>query len=290
MVIGIIGMGYVGGACYEGFKEHIEVETYDIDENKNPTCQSIAELTDKCNIIFVCVPTPSRTDGTCDTTIVEKVVAEINQSVLTDLNKSPIVVLKSTISPTTTHKLQLLYPMLKICFNPEFLTEAKWKEDFLSQEYTIVGYDEDYKHLWELVELYRITLHIPVYFMTSTEAEMVKYISNIFLATKVSLMNEFYTVAEELNKSIPTKWDMIRSTLMMDERIGETHLQVPGPDGKRGFGGTCFPKDISAFQAFAENELHIAVSIIDAVRNRNITIDRPEQDWKELVGRAISKN
>lgn len=289
MVVGIIGMGYVGTACYEGFREHVKVETYDIDLNKNPTCKSIDELCDKSNILFVCVPTPSMPDGDCDTRIVERVISEINEYAISEITKSLIVVIKSTVKPVTTRRFHAMYPLLKVCFNPEFLTEANWKSDFLSQEYAIVGYDDDFKHVWEVAELYRISLHIPVYFVTSTEAEMIKYISNIFLASKVSLMNEFYSIVQHLNTLTPTKWDNIRNILMLDERIGETHLKVPGPDGHYGFGGTCFPKDIQALIQFA-SELGEDTPIMNAVWQRNITMDRAERDWEKDIGRAISKN
>jgi UDPglucose 6-dehydrogenase len=123
---------------------------------------------------------------------------------------------------------------------------------------------------------------IPIIKTNSTIAETIKYVTNIFLATKVSFANEMETIANKLN--IP--WENIYQIVINDRRLGTSHWKVPGPDGHYGFGGTCFPKDISAMIHVA-NSLGINVPVIQAAWDRNIGIDRQERDWEQLKGRAI---
>jgi len=120
--------------------------------------------------------------------------------------------------------------------------------------------------------------------MDSTSAEYVKYMNNTFFATKVSLMNEFYRLSQHLK----VDWEKALYGFASDGRIGDSHLHVPGPDGKLGFGGTCFPKDINALITLA-NYLGCNMNILEAAWKTNLEV-RPEQDWKSLEGRAVTNS
>ena len=108
--------------------------------------------------------------------------------------------------------------------------------------------------------------------------------NNTFFASKVSIMNEFYRFAKQLG----VDWDKALYGFVSDQRIGDSHLNVPGPDGKFGFGGTCFPKDINAFISFAKKN-NINMNVLEAAWKTNLEV-RPERDWENLKGRAVSEN
>jgi UDPglucose 6-dehydrogenase len=105
--------------------------------------------------------------------------------------------------------------------------------------------------------------------------------NNCFFATKVSFLNEMYQIAEKCG----VDWDMAVEGFVRDGRIGHSHLNVPGPDGKFGFGGSCFPKDIQAIMNFAD-DLNVETNVLKGAWKTNLEI-RPEQDWKKLKGRAV---
>ena len=117
---------------------------------------------------------------------------------------------------------------------------------------------------------------------TPITAEYIKYMNNTFFATKVSVMNEFYRFAKHLG----VDWETALFGFVSDQRIGDSHLHVPGPDGKLGFGGTCFPKDINAFITLAKKN-NINMNTLEAAWKTNLEV-RPEEDWKDLKGRAVS--
>ena len=136
MTIGIIGQGYVGTAIKLGFQEHYKIETYDKFDLGKSTRSTIKDIVEEAKVIFVCVPTPMRKDGTCYTGIVEEVIREINETA-TD----HIIVIKSTIPPGTTDRINKEYTHSTVIFNPEFLTEANFLEDFRNQKRIILGGD-----------------------------------------------------------------------------------------------------------------------------------------------------
>ena len=119
--------------------------------------------------------------------------------------------------------------------------------------------------------------------MDSTTAELVKYMNNTFFATKVSIMNEFKRVCDNIGGD----WEKALYGFASDSRIGDSHLHVPGPDGKHGYGGTCFPKDVNAFTRFAR-EHHAPLNTIEAGWETNLEV-RPEKDWEKDKGRAVSE-
>ena len=124
-------------------------------------------------------------------------------------------------------------------------------------------------------------MDMEIHYCPSTEAEMIKYLTNCFLACKVSLANEFAQVAEKVGAD----WDTVWGIASTDERLGESHWKVPGPDGKKGFGGSCFPKDVNGMIRFMSNNGILPHTLLGAwLKNTEV---RPERDWEELKGRAV---
>jgi len=271
MNIGIIGQGYVGTAIKIGFKEHYNVETYDKFDLVKSTRSTIKDIVDRTDIIFVCVPTPMRKDGTCYTGIVEEVIREINETA-----DGQIIVIKSTIPPGTTDRINKEYTRSTVIFNPEFLTEANFLEDFKNQSRIILGGDR--KGTNKLRQVYsKVFPHATIVKTGSKTAEMVKYFINCFLATKVSFANEMYSVCEQVG----IDYDKVVEYATYDERLGKSHWAVPGPDEDFGFGGHCLPKDLSAII----NEFK-TYGLLESVEQVNDQV-RENRDWEHMVGRAV---
>ena len=268
--VGIIGCGFVGESQAFAFTPTSNVFIYDLDPLK-----SIHNLNEvlKCDFVFVCVPTPMNKDGSQNRDFIENVFKKSK--------KGPIYIIKSTILPGTTKKIQSNYPNLDIIFSPEFLTERTSKLDMITQSRVILG--GDLKLTKKVEDLFSSRFKSRHYIHTDTNtAEYIKYMNNTFFASKVSIINEFYRLA----KKIGIDWETALHGFAADQRIGDSHLDVPGPDGKLGFGGTCFPKDLSAFIKFAKDN-KINMNIIEAAWKTNLEV-RPEEDWKNLKGRAVS--
>jgi len=275
MKIGIVGQGYVGTAIKVGFEPHYTVETYDKYDGFKSTVQ-LSDMVAECEIIFVCVPTPMREDGSCHTNIVESVVKEIDEWTSRyhkDIN--PIVVIKSTVPPGTTDHLNKKYVGVNVIFNPEFLTEMNFLEDFKNQTRIILGGTR--KGTNKLRQVYSKVFPSATIVKTGSKtAEMVKYFINSFLATKVSFANEMKIVCDEIG----IDYDKVVEYATYDERLGKSHWAVPGPDGDLGFGGHCLPKDVSAIVSeFGSELLKSVLSVNDKVRKN--------RDWEEMKGRAV---
>ncbi len=281
MNIGIIGQGFVGSAIREGLKSFYKVRTYDLDPDKSSSTHE--EVCLKSNIIFVCLPTPMRKNGSCDTRILEKAIAEIDK--LCDSKASPILVIKSTIPPGTTERISE-NTNLSICFSPEFLTEANSFEDFKNQTRIIIGGPRPATGI--VKQMFRKAFPtIPIVKTGTKTAEMVKYFTNCFLATKVTFANQMFEICESSN----IDYDKVCEYALYDTRIGRTHLAVPGPDGDRGFGGHCFPKDLSAMIKFAEDS-NISFERSDFLRSvkKSNSVYRTDRDWEKMMGRAVSED
>ena len=267
--VGIIGNGFVGESQAFAFSPIAEIRIYDIDPLKSThTLNEVCE----CDFVFVCVPTPMGEDGHQDISYIENVFESVS--------KGPIYIIKSTILPGTTKKLQDRFDV-DIIFSPEFLTERTAKLDMLTQARIIFG---GQKRLCDKVtELFDKRFMNRHYIVTDpTTAELIKYMNNSFFATKVSVMNEF----KRLSDALGTNWEDALYGFTSDSRIGDSHLHVPGPDGKLGYGGTCFPKDVNALITMAR-ELDVPVNAIEGGWKTNLEV-RPEQDWKKMKGRAVS--
>ena len=271
MKIGIIGQGYVGTALKVGFKDYYNVETYDKYDLSKSTKSSIKRVVEFTDVIFVCVPTPMRKDGTCYTGIVEEVIREINQTA-----DGHIVVIKSTIPPGTTDRINAEYTKSTVIFNPEFLTEANFIDDFKNQNRIILGGDR--KGTSKVRQLYsRLFPQATIVKTGAKHAEMVKYFTNCFLATKVSFANEMKHICD----SIDLDYDKVVEYATYDERLGKSHWSVPGPDGDLGFGGHCLPKDLSAMVNGFDT-----LGLLEAVEQVNDQV-RENRDWELMVGRAV---
>ena len=275
--IGIIGQGFVGNAIYQKFKNYFDVLTYDLDKAKSNTTKE--NLIFKCNTIFLCLPTPMNADGSCNVDILQTELENID--LITDNQEiTKTIVIKSTVSPGTTARWNSLYDSLNLVFNPEFLTEANAVEDFNNQSRIILGGPRP--GTTKLKQIYsKVFPKAHIIKTDSTHAEMVKYLTNAFLATKVSFANEIYQICDKLK----IDYDKVVEYATLDDRLGKTHWQVPGPDGDFGFGGHCFPKDLSAIIHLALN-LDTETNVLTAAEETNDVV-RVNRDWEKMKGRAV---
>jgi UDPglucose 6-dehydrogenase len=261
MQYGIIGNGFVGKAT----RMILPADTlvYDIcPELCIPEGLSFTQVA-CCDIVFICVPTPSLPCGRCDTSIVEQVITNLRQ-----YNADIYIVVRSTVPIGFCNFMQ-------VSFFPEFLTERNWERDVREANVWAIGLLPQHESLTnEFIDILSLgpnTNHnAQVLFVTTEEAEMMKYARNAFLALKVGFANELSTMCNSLGLS----WDNMRQLIGSDKRIGKSHLLVPGPDGRFGFGGTCLPKDCSSLQT-QMRDMNVQSPILDALILRNNTIDRP---------------
>ena len=244
MRVAIVGHGFVGKAVDEGLKC---VEKMIIDPiYKHNTVKDLFDYYP--DVVFICVPTPMRDDGSIDSDIVEDVMTKIALSSAI----RPIIVVKSTCTPEVIDRLEMLCPFI---YNPEFLTEKNAAQDFINPPYIILGeggYSEnDVRRMEAFYRNYtKCNPCAPIIKTTAHTAAFIKYATNTFLANKVIFFNQL----KELYDSAGEKeWDTLTKTLSYDRRMGGSHMQVPGPDGRLGFGGACFPKDVAAFLKYAES-------------------------------------
>tara|TARA_Y100001935_G_scaffold247652_1_gene243851 strand:+ start:323 stop:1174 length:852 start_codon:yes stop_codon:yes gene_type:complete len=282
MRIGIIGKGFVGSAVEYGFtcEKNLNAEIKVFDINPKLKTHSLEDTINKSDYIFLSLPTPANPDGTIHLDIVDNALAEIDKS----LNNDCIILLRSTVVPGTSQLFAKKYPKLQLVFNPEFLTEKNANYDFINQSRIILGGN---KHLTEKVATlynWRFDNSIPIIQTNYETAEFIKYVNNCFLATKVSFMNEMKLIANQID----IDWDKTIEGFTLDPRVGNSHVGVPGHDGKYGFGGSCFPKDMQALINFSES-LNIDSKILKAAWDTNLKV-RPEKDWETLEGRAVIDN
>mgnify|MGYP001376329229 CR=1 FL=1 len=278
--IGIVGNGFVGSAVRYGFSPNVgvdaEVKVYDKDPNKST--HSLREVVDS-DVIFLSVPTPSNTDGSMNVDIVDSVLNDISQ--YADLFEVGTILLRSTVTPGTTRKLQDKYPNLRIVFNPEFLTERSANFDFINQSRFILGGSSD--DVIEVSELFRERFGSSLSIIETNyeTAELIKYMTNTFFATKISFLNDMKLLADKCG----VIWEDALEGFVRDGRVGHSHLNVPGHDGRYGFGGSCFPKDIQALINFGEGN-GVDMSVLKGAWKTNLKV-RPEKDWEQLKGRAV---
>ena len=277
--IGIIGQGFVGNAIKEGFSPYYTIRAYDKFKPTYDTVESVVEYSD---VIFVCVPTPMTETGECYTGIVESVLSDIEMECKVQKQTDKICIIKSTVPPGTTKRMNEMFENLNVIFSPEFLTEANAVNDFKNQNRIILG------------GLNKVTAKVKPIFAKvfpkarivktdSKYAEMVKYVTNTFLATKVSFANEINQICEALD----IDYDKVIEYAQHDDRLGKSHWSVPGPDGDLGYGGHCFPKDLMAL-IHLELQLGIEPIMLSATMVKNDEV-RGERDWENMEGRAIIK-
>ncbi len=263
--IGIVGNGFVGNALYQNIKNYFSTFVYDLDPNK---CLNSYDEVINSNIVFVCLPTPMKnaSGGECNLSILNNFFKNLPKDLKT------IFAIKSTVPVGTTKSLKMLRPDLRIVHNPEFLTAINAVEDFKNTERNVIGGNLEDCLAIEFV----LKVVLPMaknILVASDESEAIKYFANTFLAAKVAYFNMIYDLSSKLNMS----YDNIIFGVCSDSRIGYSHSKTPGPDGDRGFGGTCFPKDINALiHTFEKNNLNNG--ILKEVWEYNKII-RKNWDW-----------
>jgi len=304
--IAVIGQGFVGGSLTTVFAERgFNVYAYDKSGKYVKGAlplhgdvaagypSSISELIhynefgaahDFSGVYFVCVPSPMRADGSADLSIVESVLDELSKEV-----GERVAVVKSTIPPGSTEIWNKKYENtgLRVIFNPEFLTEANALDDMRNQNRIILGGPRPWIN--QVKQVFQAAFpNVPLVKTSSTTAEMVKYLTNNFLTVKVAFANEMYQICQALSGTgLDVDYDKVVEYAKYDTRLGNSHWAVPGPDGKFGYSGSCFPKDINAM-IFVGDELHVDTHMLDGAWKKNLEV-RPERDWEKLVGRAVSK-
>lgn len=270
--IGLIGLGFVGGALHNSFSKHFDIKIFDKDISKANT-SSLEDLSKQVKVIFLALPTPINEDETAYLEHIYDLYDKLNT-----YNNKNIVVIKSSVQPGTTAFLNKTYQNVTTIFNPEFLREKTHIKDFEEQEFIILGGSDD--SVKKVSSLYSVVFpNVPIYTADSTIAEMVKFFINTYLATKVSFCNEIYSICQSLD----INYDNVRDLALLDKRIGESHTKVPGePTEKamhgKGFGLTCLPLNLCILIDLA-NKLNVEAKILKAVKERNEFLDRPEKDW-----------
>ena len=271
--IGIIGYGFVGEAVGIGFNHRSnsrdKIRWYDKYKKHS---LPIEQVVGSSEFIFICLPTPMKKDQSgYDLSIIEENIAQITP--LTN-STDKIIVIKSTVEPGTTESFEKKYPQSSFCFNPEFLTERNYLDDFINATETIIGASSDL--VWRRVAgLYR-----PRFPRTNihpnpgpTAAETIKQVKNAFLSTKVDFFNLVYEYCEALGLN----FEDVRKMVCSDSRIGDSHSFVTS---QRGFGGKCFPKDLVALTA-SFKRANVNPDILEAVWEHNLRI-RTVHDWEEI--------
>ena len=267
-LIGIVGHGFVGKAVDYGFSQR-GVKKFIVDPNNDTTVDDLTEFDP--DVTFVAVPTPMSDDGKIDASIVTKVVKE-----LIDKTKG-FVVVKSTVTPDIMMELADL-ARDRIVYNPEFLTEKNANEDFINPKMHVFGGDPGTcRFIEELFETCSLCRPCPVFHVSIAEASFIKYGINSFLATKVLWFNQFYDTVNGHGN-----YNRIISAIANDPRIGHSHTIVPGFDGKRGFGGACFPKDTKALSYF-DPEFTILKDVSAANNKIKSTYEKDSREKEQNV-------
>lgn len=301
--IAVIGQGFVGGSLTQVFSERgTTVYAYDKTGKLAPggkvspsgvkpgdidsfitDCERDPEFS---GVFFVCVPTPMRRDGSADLRIVESVLSDLARV----SGRERIAVVKSTVPPGSTQAWNDRFSEsgLHVVFSPEFLTEANALEDMRNQDRIVLGGPRPYINTVKAV-FEAAFPQVPIIKTSSTTAEMVKYVTNCFLATKVSFANEMYQICQALDaQGKDIDYDKVIEYATKDKRLGTSHWKVPGPDSFRGFGSHCFPKDLCALSVMGKS-LNVCTTVLDGVWTKNLEV-RKNRDWEQMTGRAVSED
>lgn len=271
----IIGHGFVGKAVDYGFSNPHVVKT--IIDPKHGTSVKDVKLSDY-DATFVCVPTPMKTDGSIDSSILDSVMEEINSQYR---HKTHKIIIKSTVTPDIIKK----HGDHGVVYNPEFLREKTALEDFINPDFHVFGgFNWDTIAVEDIYRQYSACRICKTFHVSYEEASLIKYAINSFLSVKVTFFNQLYDLAQDTGAN----FNNIIKALDSEPRIGNTHMRVPGFDGKRGFGGACFPKDTAALTAFTDKMtlLEKAIAINNSYRS-DYNLDAREQE--QNISFSISK-
>ena len=255
MKVGIVGVGVVGGACKFGF-ELLGHELFVHDIALNTSLDNVLNT----DITFICVPTPSNEDGSCNTDIVEEVVLNLKEK-----NYSGFIAIKSTVEPGTTKELRDKTGM-KICFVPEFLRERCAITDFTeNHDVCIIGVDTDEEY--DIVKEVHGTLPEKFVRLTPTEAEFCKYFNNVYNAALIIFANSFY----EACKSKGADYTKVKNAVINRKHIHGNYLECN--DNFRGFGGMCLPKDVSAMANLMQStDIDFFKNLLEENKKYKITV------------------
>lgn len=273
MKIGIVGLGCVGKAYANIVRNPDDLFVYDI---RRPTqydlnnyanwCASLDELLEHSDIVLLCLPTPEGPDGRAN--------VSAHLQTLRFMNESPheaSVVIKSTITPDILDSLFKEFKSLKIAYSPEFLREATAQRDLIETDMHFVAGNEEACEDYQKFIRESKTLHDTCHIVSSYKLlSVMKYSINTFLATKVTFFNCLYDICEREN----IDYDELVTLVKKDPRMGTSHMNVPGPDGSRGFGGMCFPKDTMALNIYSlsSHETLEMRKLLDTVLTINYSI------------------
>jgi len=251
MKVGVVGMGVVGTAVYEGLGQlRRQMRYHDI---KMDTSIEDVLPTDLC---FICVPTPSTDSGNCDTSIVESVVKD-----LLERGYKGVICIKSTVPPGTTDFLKQKYGSENICFVPEFLRERCALDDFVNNhDLCVVGTRST--EIYELVKECHGSYPDEFRLLSESEAEMCKYFNNVYNATLITFANSIYEVCEKID----VDYGKIKDAMVVRKHINDVYLDCN--ESLRGFGGMCLPKDTRALNALCE-KLNLDVGFFDCLIREN---------------------
>jgi len=275
MKIAIIGHGFVGKAVDYGFPSDM-CEKFIVDPKGGMQIEDIVD--EAIDFSFVCVPTPMGHKGSIDSSIIENVVNFLKKNV------SGTIIIKSTVTPDIIDKIFSGEYKERLVYNPEFLTEKSANEDFVNPTMHVFGGSPQVTNkVEELYKFYSLCKPCPTYHMSAVDASFVKYGINSFLATKVLWFNQFYDVVTSQHGN----FGKIVSAITGDPRVGRSHTTVPGFDGKRGFGGACFPKDTSALLNYAGESMTVLAEVIKANNNYRKNY---ESDSRELEQNIVFEN
>lgn len=240
MKIAIIGYGFVGKALKNGLKKNTTV--YIVDPKLQTSIKDLKNFAPE--VIFICVPTPMREDSSQDISIVEQVINEIMH-----LSLNCCLVLKSTVIPN--HLKNLEKKNKNLVYNPEFLREKHADEDFINSDLIIFGGPkESSEFLSKVYKNHTKCTNTNYVFTDIMSASLIKYSINSFLSTKVTFFNELHDLFNA--SGADESWENFTNFIAKDKRIGNSHMQVPGHDGRLGFGGACLPKDSNAFYVYSK--------------------------------------
>lgn len=266
--VGVIGYGYVGRGLGSSLASVAELGWHDPSVEGS---RALSDLAAWAEALFVCVPTPMSSSGSAELGIIREVIHQ-----LSGLRYELPVVVKSTVPPGTTDELIGRWPGVPVLFCPEFLRERFYLADAASPARVVLGWTAAVPEPLRVRvrDLFRRRYTgVPIVELTSLEAELLKYASNALFGVKVSFSNEMADLAERLGAS----WEEVRKALVLDPRIGDGHLMVPGPDGQRGFGGKCLPKDMAALLHVAADhdvELEVVSAAVRANQRRRTPVNR----------------
>jgi len=279
-MISVIGLGFVGGSMKKSFEiKGAQVKGYDKFKDGTDSFEDCLHS----EIAFLALPTIFDEEKmSYDKSCIHEVCGDLEKH-----NYKGLVVIKSTVEPTTTEDLGKTYPSLKFVHNPEFLTAATAFEDFHNQKHIVLGRgpgvtDED----MDVLEKFYRTLYpdAEVSHSTCTESESMKSFVNCFYSVKIQFFNELYLLCEKMG----CDYNTVKDLMLKNKWINPMHTDVPGIDGMLSYGGYCFPKDTNALLNHMKREgthckvLEATVIERNLMRSDNVNVKlKDKKDFDE---------